>query len=168
MEIFGVNIVEALITGVFSAAFVVFAFFIRQALDWDIMPSLVRRLSIIPMRGAELRDYPQISGKWDHIYETLDYTGPHKKVINKERGLYIFSNRIYSVYIADGVKYFIFGRFDGLHVTGYWRAKSARRLDYAGSFQLKVVDEDNMSGRWIGFSKRSNEIHHGVWKWSRS
>lgn len=57
---------------------------------------------------------------------------------------------------------------DNNYVTGIWLHPS-RRAHFHGSFQLIVYPSGNeMTGQWLGFSERKNEVVSGAWEWRRT
>jgi hypothetical protein len=57
------------------------------------------------------------------------------------------------------------GQLDGGYFSGHW-SDSTESTPLHGTFQLKVQDEHNMVGRWVGFDK-TGEIRVGLWRFTR-
>ena len=62
--------------------------------------------------------------------------------------------------------YVIFGRVLHNYLIGDWYDKKDP-LGYFGTFHLRIIDKNNMSGIWIGHSKTEQEVKGDSWNWKR-
>ncbi|MEP3653696.1 MAG: hypothetical protein ABJO36_02265 [Litorimonas sp.] len=167
--IFGqeIELLKPLVSAVFSAAGILFVFFVRSVLDWRVAPWLVWLFSKIPTAGFELNKHSKLKGSWNHVYLSHDGAGSNPKWTSHDKKVHQFSSYLYSVFHTDGVKYYILGKIVDGYVTGEWRAHKQEINSYAGAFQFKIVDENTLKGTWIGFSKSEGIIRHGSWDWEK-
>ena len=76
----------------------------------------------------------------------------HAHARMRQLGRYCYTEAIY-----QGKTYYFFGRVHGEHVVGEW-FDLEDRAGYYGTFQLRIVDSNNLDGRWMGHSKTTHEI----------
>ena len=141
---------------------------LRQLLDAKLFPKVVKLLHWIPVRTIVRSRQPNLNGFWDHEYDIDNYAQADYLNRNENRKIYQFWNYIYCTFIADGEKYFIFGTISDNYINGVWQQKKMKFGAYTGSFQFKIVTQDKLEGRWIGFSASESVIRHGAWKWNRT
>lgn len=145
----------------------VIGFIIKTLLDFNIAVLIIKYLNWAPVRWLFRTNPQKLSGMWDQLWvmensstypEDIDR---HSNVEFKQLGSYC-----YGVFYSKGVGYVIFGQIKGEFLFGQWYDQKDK-LGYFGTFQLRIIDSNTMSGKWIGHSKKSHIIHGDIWRWQK-
>ncbi|MES9856437.1 MAG: hypothetical protein ABW166_07535 [Sedimenticola sp.] len=152
------------LTGI--TAFLV-ALVLKALLDFRLAPLLVKYMHWIPVRTVFRSNPIDISGKWEHLWVTLE-SEKYKNEIDrhshteiKQMGAYC-----YAEFYSKGDKYLLFGRITDGYLVGDWH-DAVDRTGYFGAFQVQVINKCELSGRWIGHSKTIQSIRGGEWLWKK-
>lgn len=124
---------------------------------------LVERLSIpFGMRKSE-----KLSGKWNQDWQV---DGTSEKVLHQDTemrlnqlgkslvGSFKFGDRTYKIRARIA---------DNIYISGIWFDEKNGQV-YHGSFQARIeVNNNEINGKWVGFSRSHNKINTGDWRWIR-
>lgn len=79
-----------------------------------------------------------------------------------------FGKSLVGHFTYDGRPYKLRARIENnTFISGIWFDQAAGQT-YHGTFQLRIeVDQKEVNGKWIGFSKSLNAFNTGTWCWSR-
>jgi hypothetical protein len=108
-----------------------------------------------------------LSGTWDHIWEAGGSTEFAKEVDRhghpkiRQLGAYC-----YAEFISKGKTYYFFGRVVGQYFVGEW-FDLKDRSGYYGTFELRVINSNQMEGKWLGHSQNTGEIRVDNSRWTR-
>jgi hypothetical protein len=140
---------------------------LRMLLDMRIAVFVVKYFHFLPMRRF-FRERPvSIEGKWRQIWSIADHSSfaeeddRYSAVKLRQFGRYC-----YGEFRSDNRIYCVFGKITHGFFHGEWYDKKDE-MGYFGTFQLIIVDERNMNGKWIGHSKFSAIIQEDNWVWHR-
>ena len=139
---------------------------LKTLMDFDIAHVVVKYFHWVPVRTIFRRDDPPLGGTWEEAWEThaashLDPKDRHSHPVIRQFGPYC-----YAEHYAKGIKYKTFGHIRGEYLVGHWSNVKDRR-GYFGTFQLRIIDSNNLVGRWIGHSRESTTVNSGEWKWRK-
>jgi hypothetical protein len=141
--------------------------FIRALLDLEIGLWVIRLLHWVPTRWIFRHRYFLLSGTWEHNWD--GDTGRFAQT-NQRHGhhdMRQFFRWTYARTRSDGKVFTAFGRIQGGYLLGRWYDEYDE-LGYFGAFQLRIVNSDELEGKWIGHSKQNPaEIRYGTWRWKR-
>ena len=139
---------------------------LRFLLDMHIWPGLVKALNWIPVRGVFRSKPPDLRGDWDVFWEANTVNFPSERDRHQTATIYQLDGYCYASYYAKQQRYCMIGKIDGSFLTGIWyNIKDPN--SYRGSFQLRIVSQRKLTGRWLGFSTSSLEINTGIYDWSK-
>lgn len=124
----------------------------RTALDLELGAWVVRLLYWVPVRGLFRSRVPMVAGSWDQYWEAGSTNFSDARDRHGQTLLRQFFRYCYAEFYAGSKKYAMFGRIQGEHIVGRWYDVRDER-GYHGSFQLSIVDDERLSGVWIGHSK---------------
>lgn len=135
---------------------------LKSLLDLKIAYILVKYLSFSLIRGilrGILRENPPIIvGEWEVQWE---HGGSTKYSADTDRHGHTkinqLSNYIYFEFYSQQIKYGFFGYIKSNYITGDWFDLKDKN-GYFGTFQLEIVDSNELKGLWLGYSKSSREI----------
>ncbi|MDR6159993.1 hypothetical protein QF023_003509 [Chryseobacterium sp. SLBN-27] len=79
-----------------------------------------------------------------------------------------FGKYIYGEFRANNdEEYFVFGEIIGRNIIGKWGDRK-NTLGYYGSYELRIIDTNNIEGIWLGHSNsKPNIINNNRWSWKR-
>ena len=141
----------------------------KTMLDLNLAIKLVKYFHWIPVRFLFRTKPFKISGKWIQLWEnnvSEDYNSDD--IRQSELDLKQFGKYCYAEYrIKNDELYFIYGEIRGNNIVGKWSDR-INDLGYYGAFELRILDQNNIKGRWIGHSnKNPDKINTGEWIWKR-
>lgn len=140
---------------------------VKTMLDFSLSHYFVKYLHWLPVRGIFRSSPPNISGKWEQLWEApdspnfVDVRDRHSYTSVKQFGKYI-----YAEFDSKGRVYCIFATIKNSYITGEWYDKSDHYA-YFGTLQLKIVDMGNLQGLYIGHSHRTSLVASGGWNWKK-
>ena len=139
---------------------------LKLLLDFNLGQWFIKYFWWIPVRNYIRAKPLQLSGLWDQQWqaESTSFSAEidrHSNVVLKQIGTHC-----YGEFTSKRVKYCIFGRIESGFFIGNWY-DAADELGYFGMFELRIIDTRNLAGRWMGHSKKSNEVKHGEWDWEK-
>lgn len=143
---------------------------INFLLDLELSLWLIKYLHFLNffISRTTFRDRPiQISGKWTQIWSEISETRYDSK---SETKIKQFGRYCYSEFKSETRTYIFFGKLEGQYLYGKWFDKESDRknnIGYFGSFQLKINEEGQMDGLWIGHSASISKIKSGPWLWKK-
>ena len=77
-----------------------------------------------------------------------------------------FGRFVYGEFSAKGVKYNLLGKIQAGYLVGDWK-DADDELAYFGSFQLRILDGNSMSGKYVGHSKTRAVVQEDDWEWTK-
>lgn len=141
---------------------------VKLVLDLNLAPILVKWLSYINLVSRTIfrKIPPSLSGSWQVYWESDSEDFKDSNDRTKTAKIYQFCNYIFCEYEAGERKYCFFGKSKNTYLTGnYWDKNDP--LGYHGAFQLKIINSENMVGRWAGHSNKNNEINTNTYIWEK-
>lgn len=155
--------IQAVLTG--SVAFIT-CLLVKLLLDFHLAQWVVKHFSWLPVRNYFRAKPTVISGLWEQKWEAQSTSfssdiDRHSNVTVKQLGTFC-----YGEFTSKQVKYCVFGRVEGAFFIGHWY-DSKDTLGYFGTFQLRIINNHSLLGRWMGHSNKSHEIKHGEWRWKK-
>ena len=142
---------------------------LKTILDFNLAYIVVKRCHWLPVRWL-FRTKPEIiSGKWTQLWENevsdkyQDRAGRQSTLTLKQFGKYIYGE----FRANNDEEYFVFGEIIGKNIIGKWGDRK-NELGYYGSYELRIIDINNIDGIWLGHSNsQPNIINHNKWTWKR-
>ncbi len=114
-----------------------------------------------------LRKSETLSGKWDQDWQV---DGATARVIHQdtEMNLSQLGKSLVGSFKFDDRTYKIRGKIENnTYISGIWFDEKIGQV-YHGSFQARIeVNNKEINGKWVGFSRSHNRINTGDWRWSR-
>ena len=150
-----------------SVASFVAGIIIKTILDLRLGIWMVKYLWWIRPRWIFGENPHALAGTWDHVWEAggsdefareADRHG-HPKI--RQLGSYC-----YAEFISKSRTYYFFGRVVGQYFVGEW-FDLKDRSGYYGTFELRIINSDQMEGKWIGHSQKKAEIRVDESHWKR-
>lgn len=136
-------------------------------LDLRLSPKLIMFLSSIPTRNIYRNNPPNLRGEWDIYWESNSINFKDDKDRHKTAKIYQFSKYVYAEYAAMDQRYTLLGIIEGSYITGTWFNKTDR-YGYHGAFQLHIDNSKQLTGKWLGHSKNSNNINTDKYIWRKN
>ena len=140
---------------------------LRLTLDLNIAVKLVKFLHFLPVRNYFRDKPPSVHGDWEQSWESDSERFPQNTDRHSNCELKQFCSYVYGEFTSKQRRYCLFGQIQRGFIFGRW-FDAKDELGYFGTFELRIVDSNELKGRWIGHSNRSHEINHGCWSWSRT
>lgn len=142
---------------------------LKTILDFNLAFFVVKYFHWMPVRWL-FRTKPEIiSGQWAQLWENdisdkyQDKAGRQSSLILKQFGKYIYGE----FRANNDEEYFVFGEIIGRNLIGKWGDRK-NTLGYYGSYELRIIDSNNIDGIWLGHSNsQPNKINHNKWTWKR-
>ncbi len=140
---------------------------VKTILDFKLAPLFVKYFSWIPVRGIFRSKPINIAGKWEQIWASAGSEGfsesseRHSHPVIRQFGSYC-----YTEFESKSKTYVVFGKIVNDYFVGDWFDQNDTR-GYFGAFQLQIIDDKNMKGRWIGHSKTRYEVKGDEWVWNK-
>ena len=147
-------------------AFII-GFIFKMLLDFNLALWIVKYLYWIPVRSVFRMKYHDISGDWNQLWDH-DSSSNYKEDIQRHSTTQIkqLGKYCYSEFYSGDEKYYMFGEMIDNYIIGKW-ATCNDLLGYFGTFELRIVDKKNLSGEWVGHSKKTQNIYTNKWNWKR-
>ena len=144
---------------------------LKMALDLNLGAWLVRTFHWLPVRKLFRTSPNQISGIWDQVWDfssTSSSASDFSRELDRHSNISMrqFSSYCYGEFYSRQKTYSVYGQIKGDFFYGQWYDKNDK-MGYFGSFELRIVDSSNMTGKWIGHSKRSQDIYGDLWTWKK-
>lgn len=144
-----------------------FGLALRFLLDMHLWPCLIKNLSWAPVRGIFRTNSANLRGEWNVYWESKSEKFSSDIQRKKTAKIYQLDGYYYTTYAAGGQRYCMTGKIEGLYLTGVWH--NLRDANgYRGSFQLRIVSQRELRGRWLGFSATSMDINTGSYVWIKN
>ena len=141
----------------------------KTMLDLNLALKLVKYFHWLPVRFLFRTKPFQISGKWIQLWDN-DVSDNYTSEETRKSDLQIkqFGKYCYAEYrIKNDELYYIFGEIIGNNIVGKWGNKKTD-LGYFGAFELRILDTEEIKGRWMGHSNKSPaKINTGEWNWQK-
>lgn len=155
---------EYLIGGFVGAVFsVILSIIFMPMLEGEVTDFLVSKLS----SPFGLRKKEALSGEWIQDWQV---DGADKSVVHADQKLVLqqLGRSLVGQFTFDGRTYRIRAKIENnIYINGMWFDEISGQV-YHGTFQARIeVNQRNINGKWIGFSRSHNRINTGDWKWSR-
>jgi len=140
---------------------------VKTILDLRLGILMVKYLGWIRPRWIFGANPYELSGTWDQEWGSggsvlfandVDRHG-HPKI-------WQLGSYCYVEFISKSKTYYCFGRVVGAYFIGEW-FDVKDRTGYYGTFELRIVNSDQMQGKWIGHSQTASEIRVDDWQWKR-
>ncbi|HHF2860020.1 hypothetical protein [Vibrio parahaemolyticus] len=141
---------------------------VKLILDLNLAPRLVKWLSYINLASRTIfRSMPpSLSGDWEVYWESSSEDFSDSSDRKKNAKIYQFGNYTFCEYEAKERVYCFFGKSKNTYLTGnYWDKKDP--LGYHGAFQLKIINSEQMIGRWAGHSNKGIAINTDTYIWKK-
>jgi hypothetical protein len=142
---------------------------LKTILDFNLAYFVVKHLHWMPVRWLFRTKPEKISGQWTQLWENdvsdkyLDKSGRQSALTLKQFGKYIYGE----FRVNNDEEYFVFGEIIGRNLIGKWGDRK-NTLGYYGSYELRIIDSNNIEGIWLGHSNsQPNIINHNKWTWKR-
>ena len=134
------------------------ALILKSLLDLKIAYVLVKYMSFLPVRSIFRENPPIIKGTWEIKWE---HGGSEKFSSDTDRHGHTtinqLSNYIYFEFYSQQIKYGFFGSIKSNYISGDWFDLKDKN-GYFGTFQLEIVNQNELKGLWLGYSKSTREI----------
>lgn len=146
----------------------VLGIFLKILLDFNLATFLVKYFFWIPMRPIFRLKVNDISGCWTQLWEN-EKSEKYKDEKDRKSMITIrqFGKYCYGEFKSGKEKYYIFGEITDKTIIGKW-ADCISSLGYYGSFELRIVDNDNLKGVWLGHSNEDPSLLNShEWKFWR-
>jgi hypothetical protein len=148
------------------AAFLV-GIIVKTLLDLRLALFLIKYFWWVRPRWVFGENPHELSGTWKHIWES---GGSEKYASADDRSDHTTFRQLghycYADFIYQGRRYYFFGKVHADYLVGEW-FDLKDRSGYFGTFQVRVVDSDNMKGLWMGHSKDTHLIRTGSSIWTK-
>lgn len=142
---------------------------LKIILDFNLAFFIVKYFHWIPVRWLFRTKPEEISGQWTQLWENdisdkyQDCAGRKSSLTLKQIGKYIYGE----FRANNDEEYFVFGEIIGRNIIGKWGDRK-NSLGYYGSYELRIIDRNNIDGIWLGHSNsQPNIINHNKWTWTR-
>lgn len=144
-----------------------FGLAIRFLLDMNLWPGLIKSLSWVPVRAIFRTNPPDLRGDWDVYWDANsdNFKSPFDR--HKTARMYQLGGFCYASYAARDRRYCMIGKIEGSYLTGVWHDIQDVN-GYRGSFQLRIVNQGQLRGRWLGFSTTKLEINSSSYEWNKN
>lgn len=141
---------------------------LRFLLELRLAHILIKYISWLPIRSITREKPISIKGNWHQSWTNEDASESFKEDSERTSNTLIkqFGQYCYAEFYSGDRVYVMFGRVSGTTLIGEWYDKEMES-GYFGAFQLNIHDEKNMTGKWIGHSKKETLIRSNDWKWKR-
>lgn len=140
---------------------------LRALLDLEMGIWIIRLFHWVPTRWIFRHRYVKLKGDWEHIWE--GDVGNYAKDIDRHGQHYLYQlfRWVYAGTRSRGKVFAAFGRIQGEYLIGRWYDKKDD-CGYFGAFELRIVDNSELRGRWTGHSKQDPSlIRTGDWTWNK-
>ncbi len=142
---------------------------LKTLLDFNLAFFVVKHFYWLPVRWLFRAKHENISGNWTQLWENIN-SEKYEEVAGRKSSLKLkqFGKYIYGEFrVNNDEKYFVFGEIIGRNIVGKW-GDVKNTLGYFGSYELRIVDSQNISGIWLGHSNsKPNIINHNNWSWTK-
>ncbi|WP_200227300.1 hypothetical protein [Rubrivivax gelatinosus] len=138
---------------------------IKTILDLRLGVAMVKYFWWVRPRWIFGENPHSLSGTWDHIWDSggsddfISEADRHAHPIIRQLGPYC-----YAEYISKRKIYYFFGRVVGQYFIGEW-FDLKDRTGYYGTFELHIINSNQMIGKWMGHSQKSHEIRVDISRW---
>lgn len=142
----------------------------KTLLDLNLAKFIVKYLYWIPTRWTFGMKPESLKGNWIQHWESNNSEKYKAEPTRKSRvELKQFSKYIYGEFrVNNDEEYYVFGQVIGKSVVGIW-GDCKSELGYFGTFELRIVDNNNLQGKWLGHSnERPDLINTDDWIWHKS
>lgn len=117
--------------------------------------------------SLNLRKADSLSGAWDQDWQV---DGSPESVRHDETTLTLkhLGKSIVGTFYFQDRTYKIRGRIENnTYISGIWFDERAGQV-YHGALQARIeVNQKEINGKWVGFSRAHNRINTGTWRWKR-
>jgi hypothetical protein len=114
-----------------------------------------------------LRKADSLSGMWDQDWQV---DGSTESVRHDDTTLTLkhLGKSIVGTFYFQDRTYKIRGRIENnTYISGIWFDECAGQV-YHGALHARIeVNQKEISGKWVGFSRTHNRINTGTWRWRR-
>ena len=140
---------------------------LRTLLDFRIAIFIVKKFHFVPVRTLFREKPANISGNWKQVWSIRD-TDNFSEFDERYSSISIrqFGRYCYGEFHSKGVTYSVFGKVNQGFFMGEWFDKEDE-MGYFGTFELVIIDKNNMQGKWIGHSKTTTSVKGDNWVWNR-
>lgn len=142
---------------------------LKTLLDFNLAKIIVKRLYWIPVRSIFRMKVHNISGIWEQVWENeTSEKYSHKNTRKSKVEIKQFGKYCYGEFrSANDEEYYIFGEITDRYIIGKW-SDCNTDLGYYGSFEFRIVDQNNLNGIWLGHSNNApDQINTNIWNWTR-
>lgn len=143
---------------------------LKVLLDLNLAPGLITILSYLPTRSIFRIKSPDISGTWFQLWESEDSEKYIPESSRKSKlEIRQFSKYFYGKFISNNDEHYaVFGEIKcGINLIGKWY-DTKNDFGYYGAFELKIVDNTAIKGKWLGHSSSDlNIIKANDWTWTK-
>ena len=141
--------------------------FLKTLLDFNIAIYIIRWFHWLPVRWLFRTSPNVVSGLWEQIWN-FESTSSFPKDIDRHSNVTIRQLGVfcYGEFHSKGKTYCIYAQTRENFIYGSWFDKKDK-LGYFGTFELRVIDSNNMEGKWIGHSKTKQDIFGDTWIWKK-
>ena len=114
-----------------------------------------------------MRKSESLSGDGEQNWQVDDVDNSIKHN-NKKLQLYQLGKSIVGKFYHNNRTYIIRARVENnSYISGTWFDEKSGQV-YYGAFQARIeVNQQDVNGVWIGFSRSHSKINTGSWKWCR-
>lgn len=114
-----------------------------------------------------LRKAESLSGTWDQDWQ-VDNSADAVKHDDTTLLLKHLGKSIVGTFKFQDRTYKIRGRIENnIYISGIWFDERAGQV-YHGALQARIeVNQKEVNGKWVGFSRTHNRINTGTWRWRR-
>lgn len=142
---------------------------LKIILDLNLAYFIVKHFYWLPVRSIFRTKPENISGDWTQIWES-SVSDKYQEPASRKSKLKLkqFGKYIYGEFRANNdEEYFVFGEIIGKNIIGKWGDKN-NELGYFGSYELRIVDSQNIKGLWLGHSNSKPDIiNSNSWVWTK-
>lgn len=114
-----------------------------------------------------LRKSDSLSGTWDQDWQVDGSPDPVRHHDTKLTLKHLGKSIVGTFHFQDRT-YKIRGRIENnTYISGIWFDERAGQV-YHGALQARIeVNQREINGKWVGFSRTHNRINTGTWQWTR-
>jgi hypothetical protein len=126
---------------------------LKTILDFNLAYFIIKYLHWLPVRWLFRAKPDNISGQWTQLWDN-EVSDKYQDKVGRQSTLTLkqFGKYIYGEFRANNdEEYYVFGEIIGRNIIGKWGDRK-NELGYYGSYELKIVDINNIDGIWLGES----------------
>jgi hypothetical protein len=140
---------------------------VKTMLEFSLAHKLVQWFWWMPVRGIFRTKYQNITGEWQQVWGSAgsvqyeDQLKRHSYATIRQFGKFCSAE-----FKSDNTTYRMFGKIQGSFIIGEWYDIESD-LGYFGTFQLKILSNSSIKGKYIGHSQNTGTIGFDDWIWTR-